>query len=310
MSIECINGACPRWNPCADECKERAKSAPAVAPMEPLPEGLTDEAIQPSFEVLYADRHGYKPAKQFGDYTSEQARISFYWFKHGAALSASAPPQPVQAPVGGGWLPIETAPFDYDPGPDVHWLSECLLLVKGVTVQGMLSGDQWLRRDDQSAPDRSWDDLNEKPTHWMPRPAAPGAAEQPAPQAPEVGVEPHGFLYDWTHSSATGRPDEEFTGFTKTLADAKRHTSNRNIRPVYTAEQLSSLRESHEMLEWLALGKSYEVNVPMPNGRTVRYIVAPRPEPSYAEAFRAAIRSAMAASPQGGDMGGGDGQHG
>ncbi len=45
-------------------------------------------------------------------------------------------------------------------------------------------------------------------------------------------VEPHGWLYDWVHSSATGRPDETYTGFTLNEDYAKRHD---NARPIYTA---------------------------------------------------------------------------
>ena len=44
----------------------------------------------------------------------------------------------------------------------------------------------------------------------------------------------HGWLYDWTHSSATGRPDESFTGFTEDENHARSGTGHRNIRAVYT----------------------------------------------------------------------------
>lgn len=49
---------------------------------------------------------------------------------------------------------------------------------------------------------------------------------------PSAEAEPIGWLYDWTHSSATGKPDEHCTGFTEDEAYAKRH---RNARPVYAA---------------------------------------------------------------------------
>lgn len=41
-----------------------------------------------------------------------------------------------------------------------------------------------------------------------------------------------GWLYDWTHSSALGKPDEHFTGFTTKREDAFRPT-NENQRQVY-----------------------------------------------------------------------------
>ncbi len=58
-------------------------------------------------------------------------------------------------------------------------------------------------------------------------------ASQPLPGAQEA-VATHGWLYDWTHSSATGRPDETYTGFTKDEQHARKHD---NCTPVYTAPQ-------------------------------------------------------------------------
>ncbi|MDH1242596.1 MULTISPECIES: hypothetical protein [Stenotrophomonas] len=54
------------------------------------------------------------------------------------------------------------------------------------------------------------------------------AARQP------VG-EPVGYLYDWTHSSALGRGDEEFTSFTTDIEVARSSKGGINIRPVYAA---------------------------------------------------------------------------
>jgi len=54
------------------------------------------------------------------------------------------------------------------------------------------------------------------------------AARQP------VG-EPVGYLYDWTHSSALGRGDEEFTSFTTDIELARGSKGGVNIRPVYAA---------------------------------------------------------------------------
>lgn len=48
----------------------------------------------------------------------------------------------------------------------------------------------------------------------------------------QAAQEPIGYLYDWTHSSALGKPDEHFTSFTTDKARAER---DRNPRPVYAA---------------------------------------------------------------------------
>jgi hypothetical protein len=53
----------------------------------------------------------------------------------------------------------------------------------------------------------------------------------------DVNVEPVGWLYDWTHSSALGRPDEEFTSFSKDEKQARNGVGNRNVRAVYLASQ-------------------------------------------------------------------------
>ncbi len=47
--------------------------------------------------------------------------------------------------------------------------------------------------------------------------------------------EPVGYLYDWTHSSALGRGDEEFTSFTTDIELARGSKGGVNIRPVYAA---------------------------------------------------------------------------
>lgn len=46
--------------------------------------------------------------------------------------------------------------------------------------------------------------------------------------------EPHGWLYEWTHSSATGKPDSTHTAFTTNEAHARKHD---NCRAIYTAPQ-------------------------------------------------------------------------
>jgi hypothetical protein len=59
-------------------------------------------------------------------------------------------------------------------------------------------------------------------------------AQQPAPAGEES--KPHGWLYDWTHSSATGKPDTTYTGFTKDEAHARKHD---NCTAVFTTPQPS-----------------------------------------------------------------------
>ena len=51
---------------------------------------------------------------------------------------------------------------------------------------------------------------------------------------PPAVAEPFGWLYEWTHSSATGRADETYTGFTKDEQHARKHD---NCRAVYTTPQ-------------------------------------------------------------------------
>ena len=54
-----------------------------------------------------------------------------------------------------------------------------------------------------------------------------------APPQQDV-LEPYGWLYDWTHSSATGKPDTTYTGFTKDEAHARKHD---NCTAVFTTPQ-------------------------------------------------------------------------
>lgn len=70
--------------------------------------------------------------------------------------------------------------------------------------------------------------------------AARQAATPPSESADaEALPEPEGWLYDWTHSSALGRPDEHFTGFSKDRAYANdKSKSHENPRRVYTADQM------------------------------------------------------------------------
>jgi len=66
-----------------------------------------------------------------------------------------------------------------------------------------------------------------------PQPAQQAAQQEPAPEQGE----PFGYVYSWIHSSATGRPDETYTSFSKSLDDAQRHPANFDIRAVYTHPQ-------------------------------------------------------------------------
>lgn len=59
--------------------------------------------------------------------------------------------------------------------------------------------------------------------------------------------EPIGWLYDWTHSSALGKPDEQFTSFTNDEVHAHKHS---NVRPVFdkqsTAPQQKPLTDEQD----------------------------------------------------------------
>ena len=69
-----------------------------------------------------------------------------------------------------------------------------------------------------------------------------------AEAAPQQEVqEPYGWLYDWTHSSATGKPDTSYTSFTKDEAHAQKHD---NCIAIYTA-QPAPQQEVQEPAAWL-----------------------------------------------------------
>jgi hypothetical protein len=59
----------------------------------------------------------------------------------------------------------------------------------------------------------------------------------------ECEKEPHGWLYEWTHSSATGKPDTTCTSFTTDEAYARKHD---NCRAIYTAPQQAPQKEAQE----------------------------------------------------------------
>lgn len=83
------------------------------------------------------------------------------------------------------WLPIERAPFETDKDTGCKWLAECLLLVNGVMVQGMLSAGMWLRRSHEDP--QAWEDLVPEPTHWMPKPPDVGVLAADGEAAPASG---------------------------------------------------------------------------------------------------------------------------
>ncbi|UCV00253.1 hypothetical protein [Acidovorax radicis] len=98
--------------------------------------------------------------------------------------------------------------------------------------------EEWMNQQDQAEPepertyeldDAGMNQLTED-CMWI---AWKARASLPLPGAQEA-VAPHGWLYDWTHSSATGRPDETYTGFTKDEQHARKHD---NCTPVYAAPQ-------------------------------------------------------------------------
>lgn len=62
------------------------------------------------------------------------------------------------------------------------------------------------------------------------------AAPTTQPVSQQEAQEPHGWLYEWTHSSATGRPDATYTAFTTDEAHARKHD---NCRAIYTSPQPS-----------------------------------------------------------------------
>ena len=83
----------------------------------------------------------------------------------------------------------------------------------------------WRRPTDSDQPEQA---------HWDSIDAAIAAlrTQQPAPAG--ATLKPHGWLYDWTHSSATGKPDTTYTGFTKDEAHARKHD---NCTAVFTTPQ-------------------------------------------------------------------------
>lgn len=66
-----------------------------------------------------------------------------------------------------------------------------------------------------------------RPVHLVAAELLETLASLPAPVPAPIG-----WLYDWIHSSALGKPDEHFTGFTTDEAHARKHD---NARPVYGA---------------------------------------------------------------------------
>ena len=85
------------------------------------------------------------------------------------------------------------------------------------------------------------------------RKALAAPCPQAAQQAPAgASAEPYGWLYDWTHSSATGRADTTYTGFTKDEAHARKHD---NCLAIFAAPQpapsADSVLEDAARYRWL-----------------------------------------------------------
>lgn len=53
-----------------------------------------------------------------------------------------------------------------------------------------------------------------------------------------AAAKPYGWLYDWTHSSALGKPDEDFTSFTTDENYARSREFHRNVRACYLAPRI------------------------------------------------------------------------
>lgn len=106
-------------------------------------------------------------------------------------------------------------------------------------------------------------DMREKwGTSWRPvshvfRAAQPQQAAQP--------VAPVGWLYDWTHSSATGRPDERFTSFTADEVYAFKGMGHENVRPVYAAAQPQQATEGSRLSD--LRGLLADAQPKQPNGQ-------------------------------------------
>lgn len=87
---------------------------------------------------------------------------------------------------------------------------------------------------------------------------ARAAAESLRTTSQPVGV-PEGWLYDWTHSSALGKPDEEFTTFTKDRSHAfNTSRGNRNPRPVYLTASPTPPAAQADAAKLNAEGESYQ----------------------------------------------------
>lgn len=142
---------------------------------------------------------------------------------------------------------------------------------------------------------------------------------QPAPQ--QEAQEPHGWLYEWTHSSATGKPDSTYTAFTTDEAHARKHD---NCRAIYTAPQqeaqepvgvVEHAQAQTSYIHWTAApppngAKLYTAPQPAPlsddterlewllwklPGDALRYVVGELADTSSGSEFRAAIDAALAA---------------
>lgn len=126
--------------------------------------------------------------------------------------------------------------------------------------------------------------------------ATPQAAPQPAPAGEES--KPHGWLYDWTHSSATGKPDTTYTGFTKDEAHARKHD---NCTAVFTTPKPPATQQAGEVSDAMVLA-ALQVQYPTAYGQYLRH-PANGPKTSLRteleiDTARRMIAAALAAAPQ------------
>lgn len=151
-----------------------------------------------------------------------------------------------------GWLDIASAPKDSFIFDGLHHYG-----TKIIVFDGSINTARWWSIEGDSA--SNFIDEGGRaiyPTHWMPLPAAPGtppasAQDDAKDEQAAFEAQPYGWLYDWTHSSATGRPDEQYTGFTKDEAHAKKHD---NPRAIYLSAPAAGDAQDDQMrwtLRWI-----------------------------------------------------------
>lgn len=191
-------------------------------------------------------------------------------------------------PIPAGWKPIESAPKTGRTLLLGYWNSHGKWrTVRGQWMSAEYIGQEWDEPDGVEAGwfetaveaddvPNCWPVI---PSHWQPMPEPPcltcgghgmvggltphsGYDAQPCPNCSPTSsapgdaqdehqafeAQPYGWLYDWTHSSATGRPDEHFTSFTKDEQHAKKHD---NPRAVYLSSPAAGDALDAKRYRWL-----------------------------------------------------------